>query len=72
MATPTAYPLNLTHAAAVAHLAELRAEAETHRIRRAATRRHVVWPTTVARALRDSLVSTLPTQRRTSRACATC
>ena len=70
--TATAYPLSLTQAEAMAHLAELRADAERHRIRRAATRRNVGWPATITRALRDSLASALPAQRRTGPACPTC
>ena len=72
MATSTAYPLSLTHAAATAHLAELRAEAEKHRIRRAATRRRVAWPPAVTRLLLDSLTTARPTQRRTGPVCTTC
>jgi ribosomal protein L39E len=78
MSRSNALPLSLTHAVALAHIADLRAEAERHQLARAVrTRRRVpAWPATVVAALRDSLAGAdrRPSQRRgTERhACVTC
>lgn len=72
----TTLPLTPSHAAALAHVAELRAAAEHHTLVRAARRRRRVpaWPPRVAAALRDGLAAALPVGRttRTRQTCPSC
>jgi hypothetical protein len=74
--TAPTLPLSPTHAAGLAHVAELRAAAERHTLVRAARprRRATTWPPRVAAALRDSLTAALPSGRETGtrQTCATC
>lgn len=69
----TSLPLTPSHAAALAHVAELRAAAEHHALVRAARgrRRVQAWPPRVAAALRDSLAAALPVGR-TRQPCPSC
>ena len=78
MTRSTALPLSLTDAAAAAHLADLRADAERHRVVRAARRRRgPAWPASVVAALRESISAGLPGSRlprgsRRATPCPTC
>lgn len=69
-------PLSPTHAAALAHIANLRAEAEREQLARQVvrTQRRPAWPAAVAAALRASLAGALPGTRpeRRGAACVTC
>jgi len=65
MTRSTPLPLSPTHGAALAHVAELRAAAEHHRLVRAAGGPRVAaWPRAAA-ALRDRLATALPAGRAT-------
>lgn len=78
MSHPNLHPLSPTHAAALVRVAELRADAERHRLVRAVQRRRRVpaWPVAVATALRESLSSSDRPARHARSidrpACATC
>jgi hypothetical protein len=66
MTRSTPLPLSPSHGAALAHVAELRAAAEHHRLVRATRGRRVAaWPRAAA-ALRDRLATPLSAGRTTS------
>ncbi|MGZ4502035.1 MAG: hypothetical protein ACXVXD_16520 [Nocardioidaceae bacterium] len=62
MTRTPALPLSLTHAAALAHIADLRAEAEREHLTRGATpTRHLrSWLAAPTAALRDRVAGALP------------
>jgi hypothetical protein len=71
----TSMPLSPAHGAAMAHISELRAEAERRRRAGAVRpRRRHSWPVNVGSALRDSVAAALPPRPRRDRpaACPTC